>query len=307
MITTDSTAGAGQVGLGVALALAAAVAYNAGYLLEKQALTALPRLPARPVALVRTVVRSRRWLAGFAAMLVGLGLQVIALTLAPVMVVQVVLAAGVLALVVLARLVLGERIGSRDWTALALVLAAVVAIAISAGAGARLNHTVPADRFAAVVALVTTCAVSFGWLTRREGWGGGRRETAGLALAAGLLYGIGALAEKAVATNLVGRGIVAGSLVALGTAYPWVFAVATFAGMIAFQLGLQRQPASVLVPLANVVSTGCALIGASVVFGELLIPAGWWALPRWLGLAAVVASVAVLVAEPDEDRAPALV
>ena len=98
----------------------------------------------------------------------------------------------------------------------------------------------------------------------------------------------------------------AGGVTSLGTVYPWVFVVATFAGMVAFQLGLQRQPASVLVPLANVVSTGCALIGASVVFGELLVPSGWWSLPRLLGFGAVLAAVAVLVAEPDDRRAPAM-
>jgi drug/metabolite transporter (DMT)-like permease len=307
VITTESAASASQVGLGVAVALASAVAYNVGYLLEKRALSALPPLEVRPVALVRTVIRSRRWVAGFMAMLAGLALQVIALTLAPVMVVQVVLAAGLLALVVLARVTLGEQMGSREWAALGLVLVAVIAIAVSAGAGARLIHTVPPDRFAAVVALVTGVAAGAGWLALRDRWGGGRREAAGLALAAGLLYGIGALSEKAVATSLVGHGIVAGGLLALGTAYPWVFVVATFGGMIIFQVGLQRQPASVLVPLANVVSTGCALIGASVVFSELLIPAGWWSLPRWLGFAAVLAAVAVLVVEPEDRRAPALV
>jgi hypothetical protein len=306
VITTDSAASAGQVGLGVAVALASAVAYNAGYLLEKGALSALPRLEARPVALLRTVIRSKRWVAGFVAMLVGLALQVVALTLAPVMVVQVVLAAGLLTLVVLARHLLGEQMGSRDWAALAFVLVAVIAIAVSAGAGARLVHTVPPDRFVVVAALVTGVAATAGWLALRDRSGGGRREAAGLALAAGLLYGIGALSEKAVATSLIGHGIVAGGLLALGTAYPWVFVVATFGGLIVFQVGLQRQPASVVVPLANVVSTGCALIGASVVFGELLIPAGWWSLPRWLGFAAVLAAVAVLVVEPEDDRAPAL-
>ncbi len=306
VITTDSAAGAGQVGLGVAVALCAAVAYNTGYLLEKQALGSMPRLPARVVPLLRTVVRSPRWVAGFAAMLAGLGLQVLALTLAPVTVVQVVLAAGVVALVVLARLVLGERLGSRDWAALGLVIAAVIAIAISAGAGARLAHTAPADRFAAVVVLVSVMAAGFGWLALRDGSSGGRREAAGLAVAAGLLYGVGALAEKAMATRMVGHGIVAGGVASLGTAYPWVFVVTTFAGMLAFQVGLQRQPASVLVPLSNVVSTGCVLIGASVVFGELLVPAGWWSLPRWLAFAAVLASVAVLAAEPDSRRASAL-
>jgi drug/metabolite transporter (DMT)-like permease len=307
VITTDGAAGAGQVGLGVAVALCSAVAYDIGYLLEKKALSDLPRLSTRPLALIRVVTRSPRWVVGFAAMLVGLALQVLALTLAPVTVVQIVLAAGLLSMVVLARLVLGERLGSRDWSALVLVLAAVVAIAVSAGAGGRLAHRAPADRFGAVAVLVIVLAAGFGWLALRDRRVGGRREAAGLALAAGLLYGVGALAEKAVATRLVGHGIVAGAITALGTAYPWVFVVATFAGMMAFQLGLQRQPASVLVPLSNVVSTGCALIGASVVFGELLVPEGWWSVPRLLGFAAVLVAVAVLVAEPDDRRTPAVI
>jgi drug/metabolite transporter (DMT)-like permease len=246
------------------------------------------------------------WVAGFGAMLAGLGLQVVALTLAPVTVVQPVLAAGVLALVVLGRLVLGERLGSRDWAALGLVIAAVIAIAISVEPGARLAPRVPGGRFAGVGVLAALLAAAAGYLAARERQPGGRREAAGLALAAGLLYGIGALAEKAVATRLVGHGMVAGAVTALGTVYPWVFVAATFAGMIAFQLGLQRHPASLLVPLANVVSTGCALVGASVVFGEWLIPAGWWALPRWLGFVAVLGSVAILVGEPDDRRTPAL-
>src|SRR5439155_9116520 len=52
VIATESAASASQVGLGVAVALASAVAYNAGYLLEKRALSAMPRLEPRPVALL---------------------------------------------------------------------------------------------------------------------------------------------------------------------------------------------------------------------------------------------------------------
>jgi drug/metabolite transporter (DMT)-like permease len=305
VITTGSAAAGGQVALGVAIAVCSAALYDVGYVLEKQALAALPPLRLRPIELIRTVVRSRRWLVGFVAMLAGLALQVLALTLAPVTVVQPVLAAGVLALVVVGRLVLGERLGSRDRAAVALVLAAVVAIAISAGSGARLAHAAPAARFAAMTALVTLLAAGAGWFALRGGRrAGGRRDAAALALAAGLLYGIGALAEKAVATRLVGHGLVDGAVSSLGTAYPWVFLVATFGGLMAFQVGLQRQPASLLVPLSNVVSGGCALVGASLVFGELLLPAGWWSLPRWLGFAAVLAAVVVLAAEPEPDPEP---
>jgi hypothetical protein len=153
--------------------------------------------------------------------------------------------------------------------------------------------------------LVTLLAVAAGWLALRGDPGAGsRRDAAGLALAAGLLYGLGALAEKAVATRLVGHGLVGGAVSSLATAYPWVFLVATFGGLMAFQVGLQRQPASLLVPLSNVVSSGCALVGASLVFGELLLPAGWWSLPRWLGFAAVLAAVAVLAAEPESEPEP---
>ncbi len=307
MIRPGSSAGGTQVAVGVAMALCSAALYDAGYILEKQALGALPHLPARPHRLLRTVVGSRRWVAGFVILLAGLALQVLALTVAPVTVVQPVLAAGILALVAAGRVVLGERLGPRERTALALILAAVVAIAVSAGSGAQLAHTVAAARFTVMVGAVIGLAGAAGWLGLRNGRHGvGRRAAGMLVVAAGLLYGVGAIAEKAVATRLVGHGLIAGGLGALLTAYPWVFVAATGAGLLLFQLGLQRQPASLLVPLANVVSGACALAGASVVFGELLIPAGWWSVPRWLGFASVLAAVAVLVVEPKRRTAPAL-
>jgi hypothetical protein len=117
----------------------------------------------------------------------------------------------------------------------------------------------------------------------------------GLAVGAGLLYGVGAVAEKAVATTLVGHGLVGGAGTALATPYPWVFVVATAAGLVVFQVALQRHPASLTASLANVASSLCALLGASVVFGELLLPPGWWSLARVAGFAAVVAAAAVLV------------
>lgn len=306
MITPGSVAGGDQLALGVVVAVCSAACYDAGYILEKQALATLPRLNRRPVPMIRTLARSRRWIAGFVAMLAGLALQVEALTLAPVSVVQPVLAAGVLGVVVAGRVVLGERLARRERLAVVLVVVAVAAIVVSAGPGAQVARAAPAGRYAIMVGCVVALVLAAGGLVRRAVTAG-RREAVALAAAAGLLYGAGALSEKAVATNLVGRGVITGAISSLTTAYPWVFLVATLAGLVVFQAGLQGHTASLMVPLANVVASGCAIVGASVVFGEVLMPAGWWSLPRWLAFAAVLTALAVLVVEEEPNRRPATV
>jgi multidrug transporter EmrE-like cation transporter len=353
-------AGGSAVALGAAVALSSAVLYDVGYVLEKQALSALPSLPTHPLRLWRTCARSPRWLAGFVAMLAGLGLQLIALTLAPVTVVQPILAAGVLGVAAAGRLVLGERLGPREGLALMLVVLAVAAITVSAIPGGQVARSAAEGRFLATAVPAAAVAIALLLMfTRRRsrlsdgrpgpaagsgnavgngtgsvmkgsavdrpgdapaggptvparaGVGGSsmsvRYGVAALAAAAGLLYGVGAIAEKAVATRMVDNGIDTGALRSLSTGYPWAFVLATLAGMIAFQICLQRHYASMVVPLTNVISSVCVLTGAALVFSERLVPAGWWALPRLTGFAAVLAAVVVLAAEREPVATPALV
>lgn len=293
MTATALVAGPGREMAGAAVAVCSAILYIAGYVLEKQALTELPPVPPHPVELLRAAGASRRWRTGFVVMLVALGLQVVALTLAPVSVVQPILAGGLIALAAAGSRVLGERLSGRHKAALALVLSAVILIAASARGGGGLSERVPAGRFLLVAALVGAAAVLTAGSARRQRSGG----LAAVAVGAGLLYGLGAVAEKAVATRLVGHGLLGGAWSALGTAYPWLFLAVTLAGMVLFQTGLQAHPASLMASLTNVVSTACALAGASVIFGEALLPPGWWALPRVAGLAAVIAAVTVLATD----------
>lgn len=299
---------------GVAVAIASAVLYDIGYILEKKGLGGVEALGLHPVALVREAARSRRWAAGFVAMLGGLALQVLALTMAPVSVVQPILAGGLIALAAAGSRLLGERLTRRDAVALGLVLLAVLATALSAHGATELARRVPGGKFVALavpVALLAALAARVGGA--RPAGGGGRRRTerglVGLAVGAGLFYGLGAIAEKAVATRLVTHGLVRGAWSSLATPYPWLFVVATLAGMVAFQVGLQVHPASLMASLTNVVSTVCALTGASVVFGEALFPGGWWTPARLGGFAAVLAAVAVLAGagsrSPAEQAAPA--
>jgi multidrug transporter EmrE-like cation transporter len=312
LIAAGSSAGGGKVIVGLAVAIVSAGLYDLGYILEKQALSGLPPVRPNPAQLARTVAGSRRWIAGFVAMLAGLGLQVVALTLAPVSVVQPVLAAGLVGLVVAGGPVLGERLHWRQRAALLLVIAAVIAIAISSRPGATLARAVPAGRFSVlavpVVFLALAAAAAGLRVTRRAGGTAPPPWTAAaLAGAAGLLYGLGAVAEKAVATDVVGRGIYGGVMESLSSAYPWLFLVVTLAGMVVFQVALQAHPASMVATVSNVVSSVCALAGASIVFGELLLPHGWWSVPRFAGFAGVAGALVLLAWTPADSRVGAAI
>jgi multidrug transporter EmrE-like cation transporter len=297
---------------GAAVAVVAAILYDLGYVLEKQGLDGLPPLGLDPASLLRAVMRSKRWLAGFIAMLGGLALQVIALTMAPVSVVQPILAGGLIALAAAGSSVLGERLNRKDTIALVLVLVAVVATAVSAHGGTALARAVPGLRFALLAVPVAGLGSLAGFVgvggpgSAPERRVGSERKLVWLAAGAGLLYGLGAVAEKAIATRLVSRGIFEGTVSAMASPYPWLFVVATLAGMLVFQVGLQSFPASLMASLTNAVSTVCALTGAAVVFSEGLLPGGWWLPARLVGFAAVLGAVAVLAgawgSKPEDGR-----
>lgn len=289
---------------GALVAVIAALLYDAGYVLEKQALTDLPPLRPTPAGILRVAAASPRWLAGFVAMLAGLGLQVIALTRAPVAVVQPILAGGLIALAALGSKVLGERLTRRHLLALTMILAAVVAVAASARSSTVVARHVPAGPFSIMSIVVAAVALSCAAAGRA---GSARPQAIGMvgsAVAAGLLYGMGAVAEKAVSTRLAADGLVAGAVKSLGTAYPWVFVAFTLAGMVVFQAGLQAHPASLMAALTNTVSTVCALVGASVVFGEAALPSGGWAVLRLAGFVVGALAVAVLATDPADRAAP---
>src|SRR4051812_9796162 len=90
---------------GLIAAVAAATCFETGYALQAPEARQVPRAGA----LLRRLVARRRWVAGTLLALAGAALQVLALSLAPVVVVQAVLALGLGGLLILARAVLHER------------------------------------------------------------------------------------------------------------------------------------------------------------------------------------------------------
>lgn len=119
---------------GVLAAAAASAAYESAYVLQAlEARAAAASLSLR-LELLETLVRRPRWIGGIGLAILGAVLQVVALALAPLTVVQPMLALGLLLLLYLGRHVLHERVGRYEVLAAAAIVVGVIVLALgSAG------------------------------------------------------------------------------------------------------------------------------------------------------------------------------
>jgi len=173
---------------GTALALASATMFALGIVLQAEVAAVAPAADALRMRLLVRLARSPRWLAGAVATLAGWSLQVAALVLAPVTVVQPAHAFTVVAVLVLAWAMAGERLGRRE-TAAACVLAGGIAV-IAALSPARTAGHAAAGPLAAVV-IVLTVAGAAPLLRRRSVWAARL-----LPVAAGAAFALSAITTK---------------------------------------------------------------------------------------------------------------
>ena len=279
---------------GILLALVATTAYNVGLIQEKRALGQLPALDIRRVLrVIVSLMTSRAWLAGFALMLIGLACQTIALTFEPVSVVQPVLASGVVLVLVLSRLVLRERLHGGETWCVAVIAVSVVLLAMSA-TGAKDSHHASPGWVAAVMIPSAVVGLVFAAGSLR----GRRRGTtvAGVwaGVGTGLLYGVAALAIKALSGILVGHQTAADIAIGvISSPYLYVLGGSLAVAMLLFQGALQAGRASIVVPVSNVTGSVYFIIAGTWLFHEHL-PASPGKLV--LRLAGIALAVLVLVA-----------
>jgi drug/metabolite transporter (DMT)-like permease len=279
---------------GILLALVATTAYNVGLIQEKRALGQMAALDIRRVLrVIVSLLASRAWLTGFALMLIGLACQTIALTFEPVSVVQPVLASGVVLVLVLSRLVLRERLHGGETWCVAVIAVSVVLLAMSA-TGAKDSHHASPGWVAAVMIPSAVVGLVFAAGSLR----GRRRGTTGAGVWAGvgtgLLYGVAALAIKALSGILVGHQTLAGIAIGVvSSPYLYVLGGSLAVAMLLFQGALQSGRASIVVPVSNVTGSVYFIIAGTWLFHEHL-PASPGKLV--LRLAGIALAVLVLVA-----------
>jgi drug/metabolite transporter (DMT)-like permease len=269
--------------LGVLAAFAATSASALAIVLQASEARATPPEESARWALIARLMHRPRWLLGTLLLVLAWPLQVLALTFAPITVVQPVLACFQLILLALARFWLKERLGRVEVLA-GLAIAVGVSIVIVAAP----NHTVvhpPASRLAQPVAVVGLAALAaFALSRRRRSWG------LWLALGAGLGYAWVDFANKLLSNELVaGRWLPAAIWVAAVVAIGTVAFVQENSALqrrspvlVAPVIGSVQEPLPILMALwAGVEAwTGGAGQVAALVGGLALVGAGGVAIAR---------------------------
>jgi drug/metabolite transporter (DMT)-like permease len=249
---------------GILLAAACALATNIGFLYKHRGACAAPPVDFRhPIRSAKSLFAVRLFAIGMAIACGAWVLHVAALALAPLSLVQAVLAGGMVLLAVMAERIFGLTIGRRQWLGLAATAVGLIML------GVTLPATHGADSHFSPVALVSfeAALIAGGVLLIMSPRIGGASEHHGymLGAAAGILFGVSDISVKAV-SGMIGAHGVAGLLT---PAVP-VCVAAGAAAFYASAKGLQNgQPVPVIAVTATA-SNVAGIVGGIIVFGDPL-------------------------------------
>jgi hypothetical protein len=279
-----------QTSIGVLLAVAAAVALNASYLMQHAGSARGAAIdPRRPLGTLASLLRSPIWAAGGAVGLTGWALHLGAMREAPLSLVQAFVAGGLALSAPMAAIGLRRRPAAGEAQAVGLMVLALVLLSVGLGGGGR--HAAFADE-----ALGGALALLAGGAGLLAALASGPHRSLALGAAGGLLYGAADMALKAV-TGLHGADSILLS--------PWLFAglACTVGAFFAFQRGLQADRPVAVIALMTAATNVSSIAGAFVVFGDplgrtpvlaaahavafaLVFVAAWRLAPAQAGLAA---------------------
>jgi drug/metabolite transporter (DMT)-like permease len=250
--------------LGILLALLCAFASNLAFFYKHRGACAAPPVDIKhPVRSAKGLFCSPWFMLGMCVATAAWGLHVAALALAPLSVVQVVLAGGVVLLAVMAERLFGFEVGPRQWWGLALTACGLVLLGVTLPAphGAHSSYGL-----AAMIAFETGL-FGIGGLLILGPRVGAPDEHHGVMLgaASGVLFGVSDVAIKAL-TGIIGSDGVIGFL------SPW-FAVAVLASIVAFYAsarGLQDGEAVPVIAITGTAANISCIAGGILVFGDPL-------------------------------------
>jgi uncharacterized membrane protein len=231
-----------MLGIGLLAGCAASVLFNIGIALQAIEARAAPPEQGLHVSLLVRLIRRPRWLIGLLLGGLGVPLEVLAFANAPFVVVEPILASGLLILLAMGARILGERISAAVVLGVLAIIAGTALIAW--GAPAHSEHHRGAFAVVAVMSgLVLASLVPF--LLR-----GSRFDTA---LAPNLGSACGFAATN-VATKLMADDLGSGQYL---RAVIWLL-VAVLAGVgatLTAMTALQRREATTVVPISTAVQT----------------------------------------------------
>jgi drug/metabolite transporter (DMT)-like permease len=241
--------------LGIVAAVGASILYNTSIALQAMEAREVPEEHSLRVSLIGKLLRNRRWLGATVLGLVGWPLEIVALLLAPLTVVQPCLASGLVVLLWLGVTRLGERPGRREYAAVAAIVAGVAGIAWAAPD----RTTDHAETVAIAIALALVALPIFAPYAIR-----GRASAAGTIAVVSAGFGY---AWTAIASKLLTDELAAGTLL---VAVVWLATAAASEGLalLSEMSALQRRPATHVAPVMFAVQVIVPVILAPLIFEE---------------------------------------
>jgi hypothetical protein len=250
--------------LGILLALACALATNIGFLYKHRGACESPPVDMRrPLATAKALFSSRLFALG---MLIASGawiFHVAAMAVAPLSLVQSVLAGGIVLLAVMAERTLGLKLGRRQWVGIVLTAAGLMLLGLSlpASHGAHSRFSVPgmiafeAGLLAAGTLLIIGPRI--GAPVKHHGFM--------LGAAAGILFGVSDISIKAMSGMIGAHG-------AAGLMSPWLVVTigASVAAFYASAKGLQDGEAVPVIAVTSTAANVSGIVGGILVFGDPL-------------------------------------
>lgn len=271
------------VPLGLGAALAASALFNVGIALQALDARVQPKDHGMRLSLLGRLLRRRRWVLGFVLGVSGFPLEILAFAHAPFVMVQALLAAGLVLLLVLGSRMLDERVGVPE---VAGVLAIGAGIALVAW-GAPSHSNGHRGQWQVIAVVATLSVLTFLPFALR----GRRWDTALLAIVgSAVAFATGNIATKLMSDDFNNDH--------WGGAGAWlaVVIVTGIAALVVEMTALQRSEATVVVPVSFAIQTflpialgplflrqqlaTAELGGAPLVAGILLLLVGTLAVAR---------------------------
>lgn len=268
-----------SVQLGLLLSLATALASVLGFLYKHRGAQLAPEVDwKRPLYSTIVLFRSGWYTIGILVALGGWFFHVGALALAPITLVQSVIAGGLVFLTVLADKLFGQRVSRREWLGVALMAAGLAFLAATMEGGGDEAHSdyatgtlllyVGALSLAGVVAAVAAARAQGRTAVAAQPSAArsprANRVAAGFALSAGLLWAASDTSIKALSGHLDHDGF----LLTVFHPLSLVILIASLAGLLVSAKSLQLGDAVPVIAVTSAAANLTTIASGPIVFGE---------------------------------------
>jgi hypothetical protein len=276
-----------SVQIGLLLAVATAFASIVGFLYKHRGAVESPPVSLRhPLRTSLALFRSRAYTLGILIATASWGFHVGALALAPISLVQSVIAGGLVLLTVTADRLFAHEVTRREWVGVALAALGLAFLAATLeGAGDEAHSDYDTATLAAWIGILSIAAVAVA---------AGARVSAGRAgvlfgASAGLFWAASDTAIKALSGELGDSS----ALAILASPLALVIALASFAGLVVSARSLQLGKAVPVIAVTSVAANVCTIAAGPIVFAEPLPDDAVGFTVRMLAFALVIVAAAL--------------